>query len=111
MTTVQEERGNRWNMRASPQVEPGEVQVGHQKEFLHGKHCPALERASLRGGGVCIPGDVQGMTGHGTQRSGQGDKVGISQRLDLMTLVVFPNPNDSVMPTDQQGEGQHPHLV
>lgn len=49
------------------------------------------------------------MTGHGTQSSGLSDKVGISHVLDLMTLEVFPNPKDSVMPTckDQQGEGQH----
>lgn len=41
------------------------------------------------------------------QSSGLGDKVGISHRLDLMTLEVFPNPKDSVMPMGQQGEGQH----
>lgn len=38
------------------------------------------------------------MTGHGTQSSGLGDKMGISHRLDSMTLEVFPNPKDSVMP-------------
>lgn len=39
VTTVQEERDNRWDKGASSQAEPGEVQVGYQKEFLHGKHC------------------------------------------------------------------------
>lgn len=39
------------------------------------------------------------MTGHGTQSSGLGDKMGISQVLDLMTLEVFPNPKGSMMST------------
>lgn len=39
------------------------------------------------------------MTRHGTQSSALGDKVGISHMLDSITLEVFPNPKDSVMPT------------
>lgn len=39
------------------------------------------------------------MTGHGTQSSGLGDKVGIRHMLDSIILEVFPNPTDSVMPT------------
>ena len=59
-----------------PQAVPGEVQVGHQKEFLHGKSGQALEGAVQGGGGISIPGGVQGMTGHGTQCHGLGTRWG-----------------------------------
>lgn len=57
-----------------------------------------MEKVPQGGGGVSGPGDVQGMTGHGTQGSGLGDKVGVGHRLDLMALEVFSNLNDSVIP-------------
>lgn len=49
-----------------------EVQIGYQEEFLHGN---ALEGTAQRGGGVLMPGGVQGKTGCVPQCSGLGEKV------------------------------------
>lgn len=48
------------------------------------------------GGGVSVPGGVQGVTGYGTQYSGLGDMVGISHRLDFIS-EVFSNLSDSMI--------------
>lgn len=61
---------------------PGEAQVGHQEEFLHGKCGQALE-------------GVPGMTGCGTRCSGLVHRVWISPRFDLMISEVYSNLNDS----------------
>lgn len=49
-----------------PQAVSGEVQVGHQEEFLHGKAGQALELAAQGGGAVTILGSIQEVAGHGT---------------------------------------------
>lgn len=55
-----------------------------------------MEGAAHGGGGVPIPGGVQGMPGHGIQCSGLGDKAGIRHWLDSM-ILVFSNLNNSVV--------------
>lgn len=73
-----------------------EVQVC-QEEFLHWKGGQALEGASLGGGGVPIPGGVQGVTGCGTQGSGLVDKDGVGSRIGPDDLGDFPNLNVSMI--------------
>lgn len=79
------------------QTAVGQVQIGHQEEFLHWKVAQALARmAHGGGGGVSVPGGVQGVTGYGTQYSSLGDTVGISHRLDFIS-EVFSNLSDSMI--------------
>lgn len=40
--------------KGQPQAEAGKVQVGHQKEFIHGNSAQALEGA-VQGGGETAP--------------------------------------------------------
>lgn len=69
--------------RREAQAVPREVQVGHQKEFLDGRGCQALEGAAQESGGVPIPGDTQGTAGCGTQCCGDQSQVGLSDFGDL----------------------------
>lgn len=55
-----------------------------------------LEWTPRGDGGVTIRGSVQEKTGCGTACHGLADQVVIGQWLDLLTLDVFSNLNDSV---------------
>lgn len=83
---------------AHQEASPGEVQVGEQEEFLHGKGSSAFKRAAQGNGGVTILGSVQETTGQDNLCHDLFDKVVIDQRLDLTILEVFSNLNDSVIP-------------
>ena len=89
----------RQDQRARPQVVPGEVQVGNEETFVLSKSSQALEQVAQGGGGVPVPGGVQGKVGRGAQGHvlvgdiGGGGMVG--EWLDQMVLEGFSNLNDS----------------
>jgi len=56
-----------------------------------------LEQAAQGGGGVPTPGGVQKPRRCGTSGRGLADVVVLVWQLDLMTLEVFSNLNDSVI--------------
>ena len=67
---------------------PGEAQVGNEETFLLSKSGQALGRVAQGGGGVPVPGGVQGEVGRGAW--GQG-------------LVVVGGGGGMVGPDDPRG--------
>lgn len=84
-------QGTRGWTRKQPQALPGEVEAGHEEEFVHGKWCQALEGAPREGSQVALE-----VSKECAQCSGLGDKMGIDHRLGSMTLEVFSNLNHSM---------------
>jgi len=56
---------------------------------------PGVGAAAQGSGGVPIPGGVQNPSGCGPWGHGLAGMGGLGWPLDLMTLEVFPNLNDS----------------
>lgn len=61
----------------------GEVQIGHQEEFLHEEGAQALQQATQGSGGVPILGGIQGTCGHDTK--GCGLVTGLVSQVDGWT--------------------------
>lgn len=82
---------------------PGEVQVGNEETFLLRKSSQALGRVAQGGGGVPIPGGVQGKVGRGAWGHGSAGDIGGRGWLDQMILEGFSNLYDAMI---QLGEKQ-----
>ena len=90
---------------------PGEAQVGNEETFLLSKSGQALGRVAQGGGGVPVPGGVQGEVGRGAWGQGLVVTLVVGGRLDQMILEGFSDLNDSVITAFNLQQWSHLHLL
>lgn len=70
--------------------------MGHQEEFLHGKHDPTLAQAAHSSGGIPIPAGTLQLCGCGTWGHGLGVALAVLGGWFELMLEGFSRLNDSV---------------